>query len=114
VEVATAPGSNAQGTGPVVADDATFALTDMILQNPSGDLGRIRVLIGDEVVLESALENFRDLDFHFVSPYLVAGGQAVTVEVECAAEQIVPGDGCEDAVSFAGFTTTVTESVADG
>jgi hypothetical protein len=108
IEVSAAPGANGASVGPTVPDDAAFALTDMILQNPGGDIGRIRVLIDDAVVLESALENFRDLDFHFVSPYLVGSGGAITVELECASEQIVAGDGCEDAVSFAGFTTTVT------
>lgn len=110
IEVSAAPGTNGASTGPAVADDATFALTDIILQNPGGDLGRIRILIDDAVVLESALDNFRDLDFHFVSPYLVGSGGAVSVEVICASEQIEPGDGCENAVSFAGFTTIVTSS----
>jgi hypothetical protein len=114
ISVSAAPGTSGTSTGPTVAEDATFALTDMIMQNPGGDIGRIRVLIGDVVVLESALENFRDLDFHFVSPYLVGPGGAITVEIDCASEQIVAGDGCEDAVSFAGFTTTVTEPDAPG
>ncbi len=86
----------------------TFALTDLILQNPGGDVGRIRILIAGTPILESALENFRDLDFHFVAPYVVNEGEQVTIEVTCAPDQIVPGDPCVDAVSFAGFTTTVT------
>jgi hypothetical protein len=90
-------------------EDTTFALTDVILQNPGGDIGRIRILIAGTPILESALENFRDLDFHFVAPYVVESGQSISIEVDCAADQIVPGDQCDNAVSFAGFTTTVTE-----
>jgi hypothetical protein len=87
----------------------TFAMTDLILQNPGGDVGRIRVLINDDVILESALENFRDLDFHFVAPYVLSEGQVVSVEVVCDLNQIVPADPCDDAISFSGFATTKTE-----
>lgn len=101
-------GTTNSAVGPVNPENTTFALTDVILQNPGGDVGRIRVVIGGQPILESALENFRDLDFHFVAPYVVPAGQAISIEVDCAAEQIVPADPCADAVSFAGFTTTVT------
>ena len=101
--------NNAQGT-PVGANQ-TFALTDLILQNPSGDQGNIRVLINGVPILESALQNFRDLDFHFVAPYVVPAGQNISIEIDCSATQILPSptDPCADAVSFSGFTTTVTE-----
>ncbi len=101
-------GSTGSTIGPVNPDNTSFALTDFILQNPGGDVGRIRVLIKDAVIFESALENFRDLDFHFVSPYVVQPGEAISIEVDCAAEQTIAGDPCGDAVSFAGFTTTKT------
>jgi hypothetical protein len=103
--------NNAQGA-PVGANQ-TFALTDLILQNPSGDQGNIRVLINGVPILESALQNFRDLDFHFVAPYVVPAGQNVSIEVDCSATQIPdPVAPCADAVSFSGFTTTVTEAPA--
>jgi hypothetical protein len=107
--VDTGVGATNSAAGAPNGANQTFALTDLILQNPSGDIGRIRVLIAGTPILESALENFRDLDFHFVAPYVVNAGESISIEVDCAADQIVPGDPCSDAVSFAGFTTTVTE-----
>ena len=95
---------------PPVGANQEFALTDLVLQNPSGDQGRIRVLINGVTILESALQNFRDLDFHFVAPYVVPAGQAISIQVDCDPTQIPnPTDPCSDAVSFSGFTTTVTE-----
>lgn len=104
------PGATAATGGGVLPDNTTFALTDVILQNPGGAVGRIRIQLGGATILESALENFRDLDFHFVSPYIVSGGQELALEIDCAAEQVVAGTPCDAAVSFAGFTTEVTES----
>jgi hypothetical protein len=85
-----------------------FALTDVVLQNPGGDVGRVRVLIDGSTILESALENFRDLDFHFIAPYVVGAASTVSIEVDCAIDQ-VDGGPCDPAVSFAGFTTSTTE-----
>jgi hypothetical protein len=104
------PGATANTGGGPLPENVTFALTDVILQNPGGAVGRIRIQLGGDTILESALENFRDLDFHFVSPYIVAGGQELALEIDCAADQVVAGTPCEAAVSFAGFTTETTES----
>jgi hypothetical protein len=84
-------------------DDQQYAITDIVLQNPAGDQGRISVAVNGVLVLESALENFRDLDFHFVAPYVVLEGQTAAIQTDCPA-------GCPDvAASFSGFLTTVTE-----
>jgi hypothetical protein len=99
--------TNAVAGAPMAAGQS-LALTDVILQNPAGDIGRIRIRINDVVILESALENFRDLDFHFVAPYLVPEGQAISIEVVCAGAQIDARPACSNAVSFSGFTTTIT------
>ncbi len=109
--VAAEVGQTANAQGAPIGPNQTFALTDLILQNPSGDQGNIRVLINGVPILESALQNFRDLDFHFVAPYVVPAGQNISIEIDCSATQILPSptDPCADAVSFSGFTTTVTE-----
>jgi hypothetical protein len=59
----------------------TLSLTDVVFSNPQGDFGRAELLVDDEVRLEHALENFRDLDFHFVSPITV--NDNVTLRVVC-------------------------------
>lgn len=82
-------------------DRRAMAIGDLVLQNPRGDNGFLRIRIGDDIVLESGLANFRDLDYHYVSPLHVGGGVPVVVEVNCVA----PGSGaprCTPSVSFSG------------
>lgn len=62
-------------------EDDTLALTDLVLSNPQGDFGRVQVVVDGQVRLEHALENFRDLDFHFVSPIMV--DDDVTLRLVC-------------------------------
>lgn len=108
--VVAGPGELGRSEAGALPENETFALTDVILQNPGGAVGRIRIQLGGETILESAMENFRDLDFHFVSPYIVNGGQELALEIDCAADQVIDGTPCDAAVSFAGFTTETTES----
>jgi hypothetical protein len=90
-------------------EDGRFSLTDVVLQNPNGDAGALRVLRGDDVLFESALENFRDLDFHFVAPYIVAG-QPLRIEVVC--RNVAGGQPCKPAVSMAGFLSAPPPAAA--
>jgi hypothetical protein len=99
-------GSNASSTTGNNPEGTTTAITDIILQNPSGDIGFIRVIINGQVIIEAALESFSTQDFHYVAPYVVQPGQAAGIEVSCAPDQIVASDPCSPAVSFAGYTTT--------
>lgn len=84
------------GTGTDTYDlpgpDDTFSLTDVVFSNPQGDFGRVQVIVDDDVRLEHALENFRDLDFHFVSPIMV--NDDVTLRVVCRS----PGEPPDAAV----------------
>ena len=101
LEVEAAPGATASGTWAPAPDAKTqFNLTDIVLQNPKGDVGLLRIKRGDDVLLESALENFRDLDFHFVAPY-VFKGQELKVEVEC--KNAEPAGACKAAATLTGF-----------
>ena len=79
----------------------TFSLTDFGLQNPGGDTGQIQLKRSGVVVWQSALENFRDLDEHFVTPIVFQGGEAVEFTVLCG----VPGGGalnCSAAATIVG------------
>lgn len=64
--------------------DKVLLVTDIVFQNPTGDLGVIQVLRGDDVLLEVGLANFRDLDYHFVAPIRFAQGQPLRIAVNCA------------------------------
>lgn len=76
-------------------------IADLVLQNPRGDSGILRISIGKDILLETGLANFRDLDYHYLEPLYAAEGQPVVVWVNCTA----PGTGsdrCTPSVSFSG------------
>ncbi|MFH8514124.1 hypothetical protein ACH4CE_03065 [Streptomyces gelaticus] len=76
-------GSNTS-TALQVPAEHTFQLTDIVVQNPQGDAGTVVVSSGRGApVLRLALENFRDSDYHFVTPILVPAGGKVTMTVDC-------------------------------
>jgi hypothetical protein len=54
-----------------------------VLGNPKGDSGTLTLKRGDQVLFVEALDNFRDLDFHFIAPIVVAGGQSLAVDIDC-------------------------------
>jgi hypothetical protein len=54
-----------------------------VVQNPQGDAGTLVVSSQDAPVLRLALENFRDSDYHFVTPIVVPGGGEITMTVDC-------------------------------
>jgi hypothetical protein len=79
-----------------------LSITDIVLQNPTGATGDLRIKRSGVTLFETQLANYRDLDFHFVSPYQFAEGSTVDLEVICT----VPGPGtgeCGASASFAGF-----------
>jgi len=88
----------------VLPEDKTLVVTDIIMQNPRGDAGTLRILRGDDVLLEAGLANFRDLDYHFLEPWTFAPDAPLTVEVSCQVPGAPePADGdCRPAVSFSG------------
>jgi hypothetical protein len=82
------------------AFDAPYYLTDLVFANPNGRNGSI-VLYRDAFVLATLrLENFRDLDFHYVTPILVQPKQSLRLEVTCTGANASP---CDPSVYFSGF-----------
>lgn len=104
--VSAAPGAVATTPAAALPADTTFAVTDVILQNPRGDIGIISIQLGGVPIIESSLGSFRDLDFHFVAPYVSDSATPLSVVVECDAVQIPADGGCSPAVSFSGYETT--------
>jgi len=94
------------GAATVVAKPAAkghvFSLTDLVLQNPQGDTGVLTLQRGDVPFLVVRLENFRDLDYHFVAPIVFSADQALTLKVVCQNQPPSPPD-CTPAVSYNGF-----------
>jgi hypothetical protein len=79
-----------------------LSLTDVVLQNPAGDAGDLEIRRGDSVILRVNLSNFRDLDYHFVSPLSFKETQELVLAVSCA--NPAEGPRCTPAAYFAGFT----------
>jgi hypothetical protein len=77
----------------------TLSLTDIFFENPQGDSGLLRIRRGDTTLLALRLDNFRDLDYHFVSPWVFNSAQPLILAVEC---QKPTPDSCTPAASFSG------------
>jgi hypothetical protein len=86
----TAPGGGAAtptdgrlvaGAAPLVPPAGTdLYLTDLVFSNPDPTAsGEIRLERAGQVVFSLRLENFRDLDFHFVTPIVIADGQTLAI-----------------------------------
>ncbi|MGH9022795.1 MAG: hypothetical protein ACRDV9_06815 [Acidimicrobiia bacterium] len=84
-----------------VEEGKVFSLTDLVLQNPAGDAGILEVRRGDGVILRVNLANFRDLDYHFVSPVVFGEKEQVVLAVECANPAGSPA--CSPAAYLSGF-----------
>lgn len=84
--------------------DKTLVVTDIILQNPRGDNGTLVIKRGNDILYETGLQNFRDMDFHFLEPWTFAPDQKLTIEVSCqlpGAPEPATGK-CSPSASFSG------------
>jgi hypothetical protein len=74
------------------------------MQNPRGDAGTLVIKRGDQVLLETGLANFRDLDYHFLEPLTFSPDNPLTIEVSCQTPGAPepPTGKCRPSVSFSG------------
>jgi hypothetical protein len=70
-----------------------------MFQNPEGDSGTITLRRGTQVLFQQRLDNFRDLDQHFVAPVTATAGESITLSVTCEN----PTPGLHAAVLMSGF-----------
>ncbi len=78
--------------------DKPYYLTDLVFANPSGKAGKLQLRRDAFVVITLRLENFRDLDFHYVTPIVVQPGQSLSLVVTCSTSP------CDPSVYFSGFS----------
>ena len=78
----------------------TLYLTDITLQNPDSNTGRITIAVDNQPIFDSALDFFRDLPNHYVAPIEVPAGSNLTTTVVCTGP---PGGQCTAAATFGGF-----------
>lgn len=70
---------------------STLQVTDIVLQNPSGDTGSLQIRRNGTALLVVELGNFRDLDYHFVAPIVFTAGQKLELAATCTAGACTPG-----------------------
>jgi hypothetical protein len=78
----------------------TLWISDLVLQNPEGADGTIRIQRGNDVLLVFGLQNFRDLDYHFIQPASFTAGDPFVVSVRCANQ--AGAGACRPSVYFTG------------
>lgn len=107
----TPSGTTTAQSDPVTpGPDERLEITDIILQNPGGNVGTLEVRRGsDDVLLQVALENFRDLDYHFVGPLVFTEDAGVTLHIVCE-ETTDPSTSCSASALFSGVTVSTEES----
>jgi hypothetical protein len=77
----------------------TVFITDLVFSNPSDTaVGELRLERSGQALLALRLENFRDLDFHFVTPIVIAAGQSMGIGCDD------PGACAGTSVYFSGYT----------
>ncbi|MFG1951413.1 hypothetical protein [Micromonospora sp. NPDC048830] len=110
----TAGGGSTRTDQYTVASGRVFVLTDIFLQNPQGDEGRLDLVVDGTTVLTVALNNFRDLDYHMVSPIEVPAGRVISLRATCRrAGTALDGAGggggqCRDYALLNGYTRRST------
>jgi hypothetical protein len=79
----------------VPEDEKTLFVTDLVFSNPTGEAGALRLRRNGEAMLTLMLENFRDLDFHFVTPIVVGPGDRLDLWCQSCADAAVFYSGYE-------------------
>lgn len=89
----------------VLDDERIVSVTDLLLQNPAGDTGLVKVTRDGTTIYAARLENFRDLDLHLVAQLSFDPGTRLGLEVTCenAPELDRP---CTPGITVSGFART--------
>jgi hypothetical protein len=75
----------------------TVSITDLVFQNPGGDHGTVQLQRDGTTLLVENLDDFRDLDYHFVSPITLNANDTIQLTVQCA-------NGCPSAAIYVNGT----------
>ena len=84
--------------------DGGLSVTDLVFENPNGLTGDLKLqrfnakTNRDEVLLQLKLDNFRDLDFHFITPLTFQKNDRI--ELTCAPPE---GTTCDASVYYSGY-----------
>ncbi len=106
--VEPAAGSTSSATS-TVQTGVIISVTDVVFQNPTGAVGNVYLRRNGDVLLQSELANFRDLDFHFIAPFQFPAGSTIDLTVDC----ITPGPSasvCDVGATLLGFVDQTNTS----
>jgi hypothetical protein len=110
-ETVVATGATVTSDPLTAPEDASLAITDLLLQNPQGDTGRLDILVDGVAVHTEALQNFRSVDYHFVTPIEVPAGESIALRTSCVtpgpALAQTSGSSCRVFVLAVGFAQPV-------
>ena len=95
----------------VVPPSASFRLTDVVLQNPHGDLGTATLSRGDDVIYEWALGVMSTANEFQprVSPIELDPGDTIVLAVDCDGSGTASGTGCDVAVLITGILVPLND-----
>jgi hypothetical protein len=98
----TAAVASTEVTTYTMPEGGRVQIKDIYIQNPNGDIGRVALLRNGDVLFETALENFRDQTFPYVSGYVFAPGDNLGLQLTCSGAGSGASGQCEVAASFVG------------
>ncbi len=99
------PGLGNPIDGRLIQAEPTFTptgilfVTDLVFSNPNGREGAVVLLRDGKPLIDLKLENFRDLDFHFVTPIVVLADHNLSMSLTCTE----PGVSCNPAILYSGY-----------
>jgi hypothetical protein len=85
--------ANGNGTETIFTVPAreTLDVTDLLVQNADGGDGTISFAQNGTVLIRWTMADFRDLDYHWISPIEFAPGQKLQIVVKDCAKNCDPG-----------------------
>ncbi|MDQ6784945.1 MAG: hypothetical protein M3063_16220 [Actinomycetota bacterium] len=74
-----------------VPDGKTLQITDLIVQNSAGDVGTVALARDGAVLIQWSMANFRDLDYHWITPLVFGPGAQVQLTASGCTGACAPG-----------------------
>jgi hypothetical protein len=70
---------------------STLEVTDILVENSAGDVGNMALEDDGHITMEWSMANFRDLDYHWITPILFNPGQQLQLVVSGCSTICTPG-----------------------